>query len=74
MRARGCLGRRQGWSRGCVGERTREGEVGRLMRVAGGGGVIGAVDRRSFWRSVCGTDGWEHRSDDLGHNRGVWDC
>lgn len=74
VRARGCLDRRQGWPRGYVGERAREREVGRLMRIAGGGGVMGAVDRRGVWRSMYGTDGWEHRSDDLGHNRGEWGC
>lgn len=87
--ARGCLNRSTGGSRGCVREGAGEGEVGRRMRVAGGGGVtgsivrassgvIGPVDRRNVGGKWYGTDngaeGGKDRSADLGHDCGVWGC
>lgn len=79
--ARGFLGRTHEGSRGCVGEGAGEREVGHSIRVAGGGGVIGAVDggsggvvgvvdQRRVWGRWYGTD-W---SDELGHDCSVWGC
>lgn len=81
--ARGILDRTHEGSRGCVGEGAGEGEVGRGVRIAGGGGVIGAVaggsggvmdavDGRRVWGRWYWTD-WSW-SDDLGHNCRVWGC
>lgn len=43
----GCPSLGRDGTRGCVGEGAGEGKVGRRIRTASGGGVIGAVDRDS---------------------------